>query len=100
MLYRPALRDSPRYTGGDGPADRPYQIRLRHTKWLLMLALLACAGVSVSETQAAVLWSDFGTTLAHNTGEGYDILNGGGKEDDSSTNTICFKFRVDRLSDA
>jgi ligand-binding sensor domain-containing protein/signal transduction histidine kinase len=46
-----------------------------------------------------VLWSDFGTTLVHNTGEGYDILNGAVKEDDSSTNTLYFKFRVDPLSD-
>ena len=41
-----------------------------------------------------------GTTLVHNTGEGYDILDGAVKEDDSSTNTLYFKFRVDPLSDA
>ena len=68
----------------------------RHAKWPLMLAILACANV----TQAVVLWSDFGTTLVHNTGEGYDILNGAVKEDESSTNTLYFKFRVDPLSDA
>ena len=68
----------------------------RHAKWPLMLAIMVCASV----TQAAVLWSDFGTTLVHNTGEGYDILNGAVKEDDSSTNTLYFKFRVDPLSDA
>jgi ligand-binding sensor domain-containing protein/signal transduction histidine kinase len=67
----------------------------RHVKWPLMLAILACAGI----TRAAVLWSDFSTTLVHNTGEGYDILNGAVKEDDSSTNTLYFKFRVDPLSD-
>ncbi len=61
-----------------------------------MLVVLACASV----TPAAVLWSDFGTTLAHNTGEGYDILGGAVKEDDASTNTLYFKFRVDPLSDA
>ncbi len=61
-----------------------------------MLAILACAGI----TRAAVLWSDFGTTLVHNSGEGYDILNGAVKEDESSTNTLYFKFRVDPLSDA
>jgi hypothetical protein len=68
----------------------------RHVKWPLMLAILACANV----TQAAVLWSDFATTLVHNSGDGYDILNGAVKEDDSSTNTLYFKFRVDPLSDA
>ena len=46
------------------------------------------------------MWSDFGTTLVHNSGDGYDILNGAVKEDDSSTNTLYFKFRVDPLSDA
>ncbi|HEY1786871.1 MAG TPA: histidine kinase, partial [Verrucomicrobiae bacterium] len=65
-------------------------------KWPLMLAILACANI----TQGAVLWSDFGTMLVHNTGQGYDILNGTVKEDDSSTNTLYFKFRVDPLSDA
>jgi ligand-binding sensor domain-containing protein/signal transduction histidine kinase len=68
----------------------------RHLKWPLMLVILACASV----TQAVVLWSDFSTTLVHNTGEGYDILNGAVKEDDSSTNTLYFKFKVDPLSDA
>ena len=63
-----------------------------------MLTVFACASVSV--TRAAVLWSDFGTTLVHNSGEGYDILNGAVKEDESSTNTLYFKFRVDPLSDA
>jgi ligand-binding sensor domain-containing protein/signal transduction histidine kinase len=66
------------------------------TKWSLTLALLVCA----CATRATVLWSDLGTTLAHNTGEGYDILGGAVKEDDSSTNTLYFKFRVDPLSDA
>jgi ligand-binding sensor domain-containing protein/signal transduction histidine kinase len=68
----------------------------RHIVWLLMLWVLTCA----SAAQASVLWSDLGTTLVHNTGEGYDILDGAVKEDDSSTNTLYFKFRVDPLSDA
>ena len=68
----------------------------RHVKWPLILTILTCAHI----TKAVVLWSDFSTTLVHNTGEGYDILNGAVKEDDSSTNTLYFKFRVDPLSDA
>lgn len=68
----------------------------RHLKWALPPAILVCANV----TQAVVLWSDFGTTLVHDTGEGYDILDGAVKEDESSTNTLYFKFRVDPLSDA
>lgn len=68
----------------------------RYMKRLWMLAMLACA----QALHAAVLWSDLGTTLVHNTGEGYDILGGAVKEDESSTNTLYFKFRVDPLSDA
>jgi ligand-binding sensor domain-containing protein/signal transduction histidine kinase len=41
-----------------------------------------------------------GTTLVHETGNGSDILGGTLKEDDSSTNTLYFKFHVDPLSDA
>ncbi|HXC99176.1 MAG TPA: two-component regulator propeller domain-containing protein, partial [Verrucomicrobiae bacterium] len=40
------------------------------------------------------------TTLVHETGGGSDILGGTVKEDDSSTNTLYFKFHVDPLSDA
>ena len=50
--------------------------------------------------RAVILWSDLGTTLVHETGDGYDILNGAVKEDDTSTNTLYFKFHVDPLSDA
>ena len=62
--------------------------------------VLGVIGAASSSTWAAVLWSDLGTTLVHETGDGYDILNGAVKEDDSSTNTLYFKFHVDPLSDA
>ncbi|MDB6122270.1 MAG: Two component regulator, sensor protein [Pedosphaera sp.] len=50
-------------------------------------------------TQAATLWNDLGATLAHDTGDGQDILGGAVKRDDTSTNTLYFKFHVDPLSD-
>jgi ligand-binding sensor domain-containing protein/signal transduction histidine kinase len=68
----------------------------RCLEWPLMAGILICAQVA----PGVILWSDLGTTLVHNTGEGYDILGGAVKEDDSSTNTLYFKFRVDPLSDA
>lgn len=68
----------------------------RYMNWPLVLAILICA----CGAHATILWSDLGTTLVHDTGDGYDILNGAVKEDDSSTNTLYFKFRVDPLSDA
>ena len=68
----------------------------RCVRWPLILWLLT----GVNATQATVLWSDLGTTLVHDTGEGFDILGGAVKEDDSSTNSLYFKVHVDPLSDA
>jgi ligand-binding sensor domain-containing protein/signal transduction histidine kinase len=50
--------------------------------------------------EAAVVWSDLGATLVHETGAGVDILGGALKRDDSSTDTLYFKVHVDPLSDA
>jgi len=50
--------------------------------------------------RAVVLWSDLGATLAHETGAGSDILAGALKRDDSSADTLYFKFHLEPLSDA
>lgn len=50
--------------------------------------------------RAVVLWSDSGATLVHNTGAGRDILEGAVKRDDSSRDTLYFKFHVNPLADA
>lgn len=63
--------------------------------WMLAIAL-----AGLLPARAVILWADLGPTLVHETGAGYDILNGAVKEDDSSTNTLYFKFHVDPLSDA
>jgi ligand-binding sensor domain-containing protein/signal transduction histidine kinase len=57
---------------------------------ILLLALPA---------HAVILWNDPGTTLAHETGAGTDILGGAVKRDDSANDTLYFKFHVDPLSD-
>jgi len=49
---------------------------------------------------AAILWSDSGSTLAYNSGAGRDILEGSLKRDDTSSDTLYFKFHVDPLSDS
>jgi ligand-binding sensor domain-containing protein/signal transduction histidine kinase len=49
--------------------------------------------------RAAVLWSDLSATLVYQTGVGNDILGGAVKRDDSSSDTLYFKFHVDPLSD-
>jgi signal transduction histidine kinase len=52
-------------------------------------------------TQAAILWSQTETTLVHDNGAGKDILHGAIKpQDNSSSSTLYFKFRVDPISDA
>ncbi len=54
---------------------------------------------SAASTSAVILWSDSGSTLAHNTGPGADILEGAVKRDDTSSDTLYFKFHLTPLSD-
>src|SRR5208282_2455347 len=63
---------------------------------LMVLAMLA----RTDSSQAVLLWSDLGATQVHETGVGTDILGGVLRRDDSSTDTLYFKFHVDPLSDA
>ena len=60
----------------------------------LSLALIA------APARAVTLWSDSGATLVHDTGAGRDILEGAVKRDDSSRDTLYFKFHINPLSDA
>lgn len=73
-----------------GPIGRRFAF-LGALVWLLMAAGAAC--------RATVLWSDLGSTLAYQTGDGSDILGGAVKRDDSANDTLYFKFHVDPLSD-
>jgi hypothetical protein len=66
----------------------------------IFLLLVGALFAWPSSSHAAVLWSDLGSTLAHETGDGSDILNGALKRDDSSADVLYFKFHVDPLSDA
>ncbi|MGH7939915.1 MAG: ligand-binding sensor domain-containing protein, partial [Limisphaerales bacterium] len=54
----------------------------------------------VCPSQAVVLWTDLGTTQVRDTGMGNDILGGVLQRNDSSTDTLYFKFHVDPISDA
>ena len=60
---------------------------------LLMLAW-------TNSSRAVLLWSDLGSTQVHETGLGNDILKGALRRDDSSTDTLYFKFHVDPQSGA
>ena len=68
----------------------------RLTLELLFLAMFFWADSS----RAVLLWSDLGSTQVHETGLGSDILEGGLQRNDSSTDTLYFKFHVDPMSDA
>jgi signal transduction histidine kinase/ligand-binding sensor domain-containing protein len=67
------------------------------------LALGLAAGLLAasfpSPARAVILWSDLGTTKVHETGAGSDILGGAVKRDDTSHDTLYFKFHVDPHSD-
>ena len=62
---------------------------------LTLLATIFCL-----PTRATVLWSDEGARLVHNTGIGVDILGGAVQRNDTNSDALYFKVRVDPLSDA
>lgn len=89
----------------------PHLIVIRPSGWLchsavrngclfLRRLLLAWFVFVVFPARGVVLWSDAGATLVHNTGAGRDIVEGAVKRDDSSRDTLYFKFHVNPLSDA
>src|SRR5476649_1631435 len=63
---------------------------------LVVMTMLAW----MDSSHAALLWSDLGATQVHETGPGTDILGEVLRRNDSSTDTLYFKFHVDPLSDA
>src|SRR5262249_7053651 len=60
---------------------------------------ISIALLSAMSSSAGVLWRDEGAVTVHETGEGKDILNGALKRDNTSSDTLYFKFHVDPLSD-
>lgn len=76
------------------PRHRNRGLRRFAGSWLALAAL-----AFVLPVRAVILWSDLGSTLAHNTGKGADLLHGGVKRDDTAGDTLYFKFHIDPLSD-
>ncbi len=56
--------------------------------------------VVMPPASAAILWSEPGAVLVHDSGPGRDLLDGALKRDDSSRDTLYFRFHVSPLSDA
>ncbi|EEF63134.1 histidine kinase [Pedosphaera parvula Ellin514] len=66
------------------------------SSWQLLIRM--ALGFAVP-ARAAILWSDLGATLAHESGVGDDILGGAVKRSNSSSDALYFKFHIDPLSD-
>ncbi len=64
-----------------------------------MWGLGVAAALAVFSAQATILWSDAESRVIHNTPEGADILGGAVKRDDTASDVLFFRFRVDPLSD-
>ncbi len=82
---------------------RPPAVRFLSGAPLWRLSRIALVGVLLIVGEltghSVVLWSDLGQTLAHDNGAGSDILGGAVRRDDTSSDTLYFKFHVDPLSD-
>jgi ligand-binding sensor domain-containing protein/signal transduction histidine kinase len=63
---------------------------------IVLLLLLLC----MDSARAVILWSDPGAMLVFENGAGRDMLEGAVKRDDSSNDTLYFKFHVDPQSDS
>lgn len=64
------------------------------------LVLVICIALMLTmDSHAAILWNNKGGELIHETGPGKDILGGALKRDNTSSDTLYFKFHVDPLSD-
>jgi signal transduction histidine kinase len=63
------------------------------------LFLVVCIALLAMSSPASILWSDAGGAVTHENGPGKDILHGAVKRDDSSSDTLYFKFHVDPFSD-
>jgi len=73
------------------------RFRFRQVALRGLLACLLFAGVA--NLHAVLLWSDADARVVHHSGDGYDILGGKVKRDDTANDTLYFKFHVDPLSD-
>jgi ligand-binding sensor domain-containing protein/signal transduction histidine kinase len=64
------------------------------------IALMVWGALWTNSSEAVILWTQVGPNLVHETGAGANILGEALRRDDSSSNTLYFKFHVDPLSDA
>ncbi|HEY1787783.1 MAG TPA: sensor histidine kinase [Verrucomicrobiae bacterium] len=65
-----------------------------------ILAPIVLVVILCSPARAAVLWQNVGPILAHENGEGTDILQAAVSRDNTASDALYFKFHVNPLSDA
>lgn len=58
------------------------------------------AAILCLPARAVILWQNIGPILAHENGEGTDILHGAVSRGDDASDSLYFKFHVNPLSDA
>jgi signal transduction histidine kinase len=80
--------------------DQPKRHTRRMSRPAAIFTLTVLAAVFCFSARGAILWSDEGARLVHNTGPGVDILGGAVKRTDTNNDALYFKFHVDPLSDA
>jgi ligand-binding sensor domain-containing protein/signal transduction histidine kinase len=83
-----------------GPSRWPHDQSRRSGALLACTLSVVLLALWTPPSQAVILWNDSGATLVHQTGPGTDRLGGALKRDDSSSDTLYFKFHVNPLSDA
>lgn len=71
--------------------------RVLRARVIGVMALLLAGWGTVG---AEVLWRDPDPRVIHSTPQGFDILAGATKRDDTASDALYFKFHVDPLSDA
>jgi ligand-binding sensor domain-containing protein/signal transduction histidine kinase len=74
-------------------------LKMKASPTLLFTLIVLVIFTGIHSSRAVLLWSDLGSTQVHDTGAGADILGGILQRDDSSSDTLYFKFHVDPLSD-
>ena len=75
----------------------PLRISRHRIVWAIQISIWLLLGTNSSK--AGILWSQPGPNLVHETGAGVNILGGSLRRNDSSSDTLYFKFHVDPLSD-
>ena len=77
----------------------PFPLQTRCRLWAARVMVAGWWFVSQPGLHAEILWHDADARVVHHSGDGYDILGGNVRRDDTANDTLYFKFHVNPLSD-